>query len=166
MKKNVKKVENKGIDSTELIMALDDLEKEQGIKKEFVIESIETALVTLLNCLSKKYAITLCLEKKEGIFLDEINKYPPETVFYISAMNKETSDYIKNNCKYKILELPDKNYKSMYDAVADLYIMSRAKEGIYSFGSTFGELAWWLAEEEQKYSIAGSDKNWKWIKNN
>ncbi len=46
MKKNVKKVENKGIDSTELIMALDDLEKEQGIKKEFVIESIETALVT------------------------------------------------------------------------------------------------------------------------
>ena len=27
-------------------MALDDLEKEQGIKKEFVIESIETALVT------------------------------------------------------------------------------------------------------------------------
>ena len=100
------------------------------------------------------------------IFLDEINKYPPETVFYISAMNKETSDYIKNNCKYKILELPDKNYKSMYDAVADLYIMYRAKEGIYSFGSTFGELAWWLAEEEQKYSIAGSDKNWKWIKNN
>lgn len=33
MKKNVKKVENKGIDSTELIMALDELEKERGIKK-------------------------------------------------------------------------------------------------------------------------------------
>ena len=31
MKKNVKKVENKGIDSTELIMALDELEKERGI---------------------------------------------------------------------------------------------------------------------------------------
>lgn len=46
MKKNVKKVENKGIDSTELIMALDELEKERGIKKEYVLESIETALVT------------------------------------------------------------------------------------------------------------------------
>ena len=46
MKKNVKKVENKGIDSTELIMALDELEKEKGIKKEYVLESIETALVT------------------------------------------------------------------------------------------------------------------------
>ena len=45
-KKNVKKVENRGIDSTELIIALDELEKEKGIKKDFVIESIETALVT------------------------------------------------------------------------------------------------------------------------
>ena len=46
MKKNVKKVENRGIDSTELIMALDELEKEKGIKKEYILESIETALVT------------------------------------------------------------------------------------------------------------------------
>ena len=34
MKKNVKKVENKGIDSTELIMALDELEKEESITVE------------------------------------------------------------------------------------------------------------------------------------
>ena len=36
MKKNVKKVENRGIDSTELIIALNELEKEKGIKKEYV----------------------------------------------------------------------------------------------------------------------------------
>ncbi len=46
MRKNVKKVENVGIDSTELVIALDELEKEKGIKKEYVLESIETALVT------------------------------------------------------------------------------------------------------------------------
>ena len=46
MKKNVKKIENRGIDSTELIIALNELEKEKGIKKEYVLESIETALVT------------------------------------------------------------------------------------------------------------------------
>ena len=46
MKKNVKKVDNRGIDSTELIMALDELEKEKGIKKDYILESIETALVT------------------------------------------------------------------------------------------------------------------------
>lgn len=51
------------------------------------IGGIETALVTLLNCLSKKYAITLCLEKKEGIFLDEISK------------NVEVIEYTPNNSK-------------------------------------------------------------------
>ena len=38
------------------------------------IGGIETSLVTLLNRLSEKYCITLCLEKKEGIFLDQINE--------------------------------------------------------------------------------------------
>lgn len=41
-----KKANVVAIDSTELIMALEDLEKERGIKKEAILESIETALVT------------------------------------------------------------------------------------------------------------------------
>ncbi len=36
----------KGIDNKELIIALEELEKEKGIKKEYIIEAIETALVT------------------------------------------------------------------------------------------------------------------------
>ena len=36
----------KAIDNKELIMALEDLEKEKGIKKEYLLGSIETALVT------------------------------------------------------------------------------------------------------------------------
>ena len=36
----------KSIDYKELILALEELEKEKGIKKEYVLESIETALVT------------------------------------------------------------------------------------------------------------------------
>lgn len=96
-------------------------------------------------------------------FLYKINEYPKETVFYLSSMNKETSDYIKNNVVHKIIELPQKDYKSMYDAIVDLYVMSKADEGIYSYGSTFGELAWWLSDKKQKYTIIGSPKNWKWI---
>ena len=46
MKKKVKKVENRGIDTAELILALEELEKEKGIKKDYVLESIEPALVT------------------------------------------------------------------------------------------------------------------------
>ncbi len=37
---------NDNIDNKELILALDELEKEKGIKKEYLIEAIETALVT------------------------------------------------------------------------------------------------------------------------
>lgn len=45
MKKKITKVINKGIDTTELIQAMDELEKENGIKKDFLMESIESALV-------------------------------------------------------------------------------------------------------------------------
>ena len=45
MKKKVTKIINKGIDTTELIQAMDELEKENGIKKDFLMESIESALV-------------------------------------------------------------------------------------------------------------------------
>lgn len=36
----------KAIDNKELILALEELEKEKGIKKEYILDSIETALVT------------------------------------------------------------------------------------------------------------------------
>ena len=39
----------KAIDNKELIIALEELEKEKGIKKEYVLEAIETALVTAYN---------------------------------------------------------------------------------------------------------------------
>ncbi len=45
MKKKETKIVNKGIDTTELIQAMDELEKENGIKKDFLMESIESALV-------------------------------------------------------------------------------------------------------------------------
>ena len=41
-----KQVNKEAIDSKELIQALEDLEKEKGIKKDYLLESIETALVT------------------------------------------------------------------------------------------------------------------------
>lgn len=95
------------------------------------------------------------------LFVNAINSFPSGTVFFLSAMNKETSDFIKQNTDRQIIELPQKDYRSMYDAIADLYILSKAGEGIYSFGSTYGELAWWLSDKEQKYTIIGSGDNWK-----
>lgn len=39
-------MKEQAIDNTELILALEELEKEKGIKKDYLLESIETALVT------------------------------------------------------------------------------------------------------------------------
>ena len=45
MRKKETKVVNKGIDTTELLLAMEELEKTNGIKKDFLMESIESALV-------------------------------------------------------------------------------------------------------------------------
>ena len=39
-------MKDQAIDNKELILALEELEKEKGIKKEYLLETIETALVT------------------------------------------------------------------------------------------------------------------------
>ena len=44
--KKTSKTNNQAIDSNELIVAMNDLEKENGINKDYLLEAIETALVT------------------------------------------------------------------------------------------------------------------------
>ena len=44
--KKASKTNNQAIDSSELIIAMNELEKENGIKKDVLLEAIETALVT------------------------------------------------------------------------------------------------------------------------
>ena len=71
---------------------------------------IETALITLLNTLAKnrEYKITLGLEKKEGIFLTELNKdievieYRPSTLKFVPL--RKVINFIKRqrfSRKYK-----------------------------------------------------------------
>ncbi len=67
MKKKVTKT-NDNIDSTELIMALNDLEKEEGIKKEILLESIENALITAYkkNFESNSDNVRVTMNKETG----------------------------------------------------------------------------------------------------
>ncbi len=94
-------------------------------------------------------------------FIREIEKYSPDTFFYLSAMTKETSNILKEKFKDRIIELENKDYNSMFDAIADLFNLANSKEAIYSNGSTFCELAWWLSNYTQKVTIIGSNDNWK-----
>lgn len=78
------------------------------------IGGIETALVTLINELAKtnKYEITLVLEKKQGIFLDEVDK-KVEIIEYSPSYNKiKIIAKIKNAInRFKFI----KKYKNKYD---------------------------------------------------
>ena len=97
-----------------------------------------------------------------NLFASEMKKANKNEIFYLSVMNEKISNDIKSKCNNdnQIFELKNKNYQSMKDAVCDLFIMSKARNAIYSFGSTFGELAFWLSENMQNVTVAGSQKKW------
>ena len=95
------------IDSTELILAMEELEKESGIQKEYLLESIETALVTAYkknyDCEDENVKITM--DKETG----EIHIY----------MQKEIVKEVENDKTQMSLEEAkaiDKKYK-----VGDVY---------------------------------------------
>ena len=68
MKKKDVKIVNKGIDTTELIMAMDELEKTNGIDKDFLMQSIESALVVAykrnFDCNDEN--VKVILDKNDG----------------------------------------------------------------------------------------------------
>ncbi len=102
MKKKQTKVNGPAIDSTELIFAMEELEKENGIKKEEMLETIETALVTAYkrnyDCEDENVKITM--DKETG----EIHVY----------MQKEIVEEVENEKVQISLEEAqkiDKKYK-------------------------------------------------------
>ena len=103
MKKKVTKVVNKGIDTTELITAMDELEKTNGIKKEFLMESIESALVIAYkkNFDSNDENVKVVIDKEDG----QMHVYQQkEVVEEVTDDKKEISisDAQKINTNYKI----------------------------------------------------------------
>lgn len=68
MKKKEVKIVNKGIDTTELLIAMDELEKSNGIDKDFLMKSIESALVVAYkrdyDCNDEN--IKVILDKNDG----------------------------------------------------------------------------------------------------
>ena len=68
MRRKETKVVNKGIDTTELLLAMEELEKTNGIKKDFLMESIESALVVAykrnFECTTEN--VKVVLDKVDG----------------------------------------------------------------------------------------------------
>lgn len=68
MKRNSIKPVNKGIDTTELLQAMDELEKTNGTKKDFLMQSIESALVVAYkrNFDCSEENVKVVLDKTDG----------------------------------------------------------------------------------------------------
>ena len=97
------------------------------------------------------------------IFFRLMDKYPPDTVFYLSTMSKEVALPFYQRYGKRIIELPNKDYHSMIDATADMFLLGSTNEAIYSIGSTFSEVGWWLGGAKAKVTIAGSKDHWQYL---
>ena len=95
------------------------------------------------------------------VFFKIMDKFPKDTIFYLSALSKETAQIFHIHYPNRIIELPNKDYSSMIDAVADMYILGKGNTAIYSIGSTFAEVAWWLGGAKQKVIKVGSTNHWR-----
>lgn len=91
-------------------------------------------------------------------FYKIMDKYPIDTKFYLSTINKEVQDIFINKYGERIIVLPNKNHNSMIDAVSDLFLMAKCKELIVSYKSTFPAISWWLNGGKSKIVVVGENK--------
>lgn len=77
-------------------------------------------------------------------FIDRMHAMPSHTRFFISCMDASFASVFRQEFGSRVDELPGKDYRSMVDAAADMLLLGRGSTLIYSQGSTFGEVAWWL----------------------
>lgn len=134
MKKKEKKGNAPAIDSTELIIAMEELEKESGIQKEYLLESIETALVTAykknFECEDENVKITM--DKETG----EIHVYMQREVVE-EVENEKTQISLEEalaiDKKFKVgdvyeKELVPKNFGRIAAGTAKQVIIQKIRE--------------------------------------
>jgi hypothetical protein len=83
-------------------------------------------------------------------YLKHMRAFPAGQRFFISTLDSSISKVFRDEFGDRILELPGKRYRSMIDATADLFLLSRGGTYVVSGGSTFGEIAWWLGHGRQR----------------
>lgn len=140
MKRKEKIVKNEpAINSTELISAMNELEKESGIKKDYLLDAIQTALVTAYkknyDCEEENVKITM--DRETGEIHIYLQKEVVETV-----ENEKTQISLENakkiDGKYKIgdiveQELIPKNFGRIAAGTAKQVIVQKIREASREF---------------------------------
>ncbi len=139
MKKKEKKGMGPAIDSTELILAMEELEKESGIQKEYLLESIETALVTAYkkNFECEEENVKITMDKATG----EIHVYMQKEIVK-EVENPKTQMSLEEakaiNKKFKVgdiyeKELVPKNFGRIAAGTAKQVIIQKIREASREF---------------------------------
>lgn len=139
MKKKERKTNGLAIDSTELIIAMEELEKESGIQKEYLLESIETALVTAykrnFDCEDENVKITMDKETGEiHIYMQkEVVKEVENEKTQISLEEAKAIDKkLKVGSIYE-KELVPKNFGRIAAGTAKQVIVQKIREASREF---------------------------------
>ncbi len=138
------------IDNKELIVALEELEKEKGIKKDYIIESIETALVTAYKKnFDSAENVKVVMDEKTGATHLYAVKNVVEAV-EDSKLQISLEDAKKINKKIKLeetidIELAPKNFGRIAAQTAKQVIIQKLREAerdvLYSeFSDRKGEI--------------------------
>lgn len=123
----------KAIDNKELILALEDLEKEKGIKKKTVLESIETALVTAYKRnFDAQENVRVDTDDKTGAThiysVKEVVKEPENAVSQISLKEaKKINKTVKEGDTIEV-EIVPKNFGRIAAQTAKQVIVQKIRE--------------------------------------
>jgi len=141
MKKKVEKKNTPAIDSTELIIAMEELEKEKGIKKEYLLESIETALVTAYKRnFDSKENVKITMDKETGeihVYAEKDIVEKPEDIEDIN-LQITLDDARKIDAKLQVgdkasIELVPKNFGRIAAGTAKQVIIQKIREASRNF---------------------------------
>lgn len=82
--------------------------------------------------------------------INRMRAFPDSTKFFVSCLDLSFANVLRQAFGERLFELPAKNYRSMCDATADMFLLSRGGTLLMSQGSTFGEVPWWLGGCRQR----------------
>ena len=140
MKKKAK-INDQAIDSNELIVAMDELEKENGINKEYLLEAIETALVTAYKRnFDSAENVKITMDKETGeihVYAEKDVVEKPEDVEN-SKLQISLEDAKKINKKLEVgdkaeIEQVPKNFGRIAAQTAKQVIVQKIREASRNF---------------------------------
>ncbi len=141
MKKKVEKKNVPAIDSKELIIAMEELEKEKGINKDYLLESIETALVTAYKRnFDSVENVKITMDKETG----EIHVYAEKDIVEKTEEIEDTKlqitleDARKLDSKLQVgdkalIEIIPKNFGRIAAGTAKQVIIQKIREASRNF---------------------------------